>query len=328
VQTHVKAVRIAQHGGPEVLQLVRVTVPDPRVNEVTIRQKAIGLNFIDTYFRTGLYPHTLPHGLGFEAAGVVEAVGASVRHLKVGDRVAYGQSPIGAYAEVRNVPAGQVVKLPKAINFEEAAAVMLKGLTVQYLLRQTYRLQGHETILFHAAAGGVGLIACQWARALGVKLIGTVSSPAKAELARAHGAWETIDYTREDVAQRVLTLTGGKKVPVVYDGVGKDTWSASLDSVQPRGLVVSFGNASGPVENVSLGILAAKGSVFVTRPTLASHVDTPEKMQAAANELFGLIGKKKIKVTIHQRYRLEDVAQAHRDLEARKTTGATVLTLD
>jgi len=328
VQTQVKAVRIEQHGGPEVLQFVTVTVPAPQAHEVTIRQKAIGLNYIDTYFRTGLYPHPLPHGLGSEAAGVVEAVGAAVRHLKVGDRVAYGQSPIGAYTELRNVPAHQVVKLPAKISFEEAAAVMLKGLTVQYLFRQTYRLQGKETILFHAAAGGVGLIACQWARALGVKLIGTVSNPAKAKLARAHGAWETIDYTREDVAARVLDLTKGRKVPVVYDGVGKTTWSASLDSVQPRGLVVSFGNASGPVENVNLGILSAKGSIYVTRPTLGAHVDTREKMQAAADELFGLILKKKIKVAIHQRYPLGDVARAHADLQSRKTTGATVLTLD
>jgi len=327
VQIQSKAIRIERHGGPEVLQLVTVTVPAPQTNEVTIRQKAVGLNFIDTYFRTGLYPNPLPHGLGSEAAGIVEAVGSTVRHLKVGDRVAYALSPNGAYAQVRNVPAHQVVKLPAKISFEEAAAVMLKGLTVQYLFRQTYRLQGKETILFHAAAGGVGLIACQWAKALGVKLIGTVSSPAKAELARAHGAWETIDYTRENVAERVLALTRGKKVPVVYDGVGKTTWPASLDSVQPRGLIVSFGNASGPVENVNLGILASKGSLFVTRPTLATHVDTLEKLQAAADELFGLILKKKIKVAIHQRYPLEDVAQAHIDLQSRKTTGATVLTL-
>jgi len=327
VQTQVKAVRIERHGDPEVLQLVTVTVADPEANEVTIRQKAIGLNYIDTYCRTGLYPNPLPHGLGFEAAGVVEAVGAAVRHVKVGDRVAYAQSPLGAYAELRNVPAHQVVKLPAKISFEDAAAVMLKGLTVQYLFRQTYRLQGKETILFHAAAGGVGLIACQWAKALGVKLIGTVSSPAKAELARAHGAWETIDYTRENVAERVLALTKGKKVPVVYDGVGKTTWSASLDSVQPRGLIVSFGNASGPVENVSLGVLATKGSIYVTRPTLGTHVDTLEKLQAAADELFGLILNKKIKVAIHQRYPLENVAQAHVDLQSRKTMGATVLTL-
>lgn len=326
--TQVKAIQIKQHGGPEVLELVEVTVPAPQENEVTIRQKALGLNFIDTYFRTGLYKHDLPHGLGFEGAGIVEAVGSGVKHLKAGDRVAYGQSPIGAYAEARNMPVNQLVKLPKQISFEEAAGAMLKGLTAQYLLRQTYRLQGGETILFHAAAGGVGLIACQWAKALGVKLIGTVSSPEKAALAKAHGAWETIDYTREDVAARVLELTNGAKVPVVYDGVGKSTWLASLDSLQPRGLMVSFGNASGPVEGVNLGILAAKGSLYVTRPTLAAHVNTREKLQAAADELFDMIKKKKIRINIGQRYRLEDVAQAHIDLESRKTTGATILTLD
>lgn len=324
----VKAIRIEQHGGPEVLQLVDVEVPPPAANEVTIRQHAIGLNFIDIYFRTGLYPHPLPHGLGSEAAGVVEAVGANVSHLKVGDRVAYGQSPIGAYAEARNVPAAQVVKLPKGIAFEDAAALMLKGLTVQYLFRQTYRLQGHETILFHAAAGGVGLIACQWARALGVKLIGTVSSPEKAELARAHGAWETIDYSRENVAERVLELTGGKKCPVVYDGVGKDTWETSLDCIEPRGLMVSFGNASGPVSGVNLATLNQKGCLYVTRPSLGLHVNTLEKLNAAAGEMFDLVLKKKIKVRIDQRYRLADAGEAQTALAARKTTGSTIFTLD
>jgi len=328
LENQVKAIRIEQHGGPEVLKLVSVDVPAPQKNEVTIRQKAVGLNFIDIYFRTGLYAQPLPHGLGFEASGVVEAVGADVRHLKVGDRVAYGQSPIGAYAEARNVPADRVVKLPNSIGFEEAAAIMLKGLTVQYLLRQTYRLQGGETILFHAAAGGVGLIACQWAKALGVKLIGTVSTPEKAALAKAHGAWEVIDYTRENVVERVLELTGGKKVPVVYDGVGKDTWNTSLDCLQPRGLMVSFGNASGPVDGVNLGILASKGSLFVTRPTLGTHVATLEKMQAAAKELFGMITKKAIKVSIGQRFPLAAAGEAQEALAARKTTGATILTLD
>jgi len=328
MSTQVQAVSIDQHGGPEVLRFVGVTVPDPAEGEVTIQHKAIGINYIDTYFRTGLYPAPLPHGLGSEAAGVVTAVGKKVRHLKVGDRVAYAQSPLGAYTELRNVPAHALVQLPDKISFDEAAAVMLKGLTVQYLLRQTYRLQGKETILFHAAAGGVGLIACQWAKALKVKLIGTVSSPAKAKLARAHGAWETINYTRENVAERVLALTRGKKVPVVYDGVGKTTWEASLDSVQARGLVVSFGNASGPVENVNLGILASKGSLFVTRPTLGTHIDTQKKLQAAADELFELILRKKIKPTIGQRYPLKDVARAHKDLQARKTTGSSILTLD
>ena len=323
-----KAIRIEQHGGPDVMQLVDVTVPAPGPDEVTLRQHAIGLNYIDTYYRTGLYPGSLPHGLGFEGAGVVEAVGANVTRLKVGDRVAYGQSPIGAYADVRNMPAHQLVKLPSWISFEQAAASMLKGLTVQYLFRQTYRLQGDETILFHAAAGGVGLFACQWARALGVKLIGTVSSPEKAALARSHGAWETIDYSHENVAERVLALTDGKKCPVVYDGVGKDTWEASLDSVQPRGLVVSFGNASGPVTGVNLGILAQKGSIYVTRPTLATHVTTAEKLQAAADELFGLIKSKDIVVQIDQRFPLSQAAEAHKALESRKTTGSTIFTLD
>ncbi|MDQ8030689.1 quinone oxidoreductase [Bordetella genomosp. 1] len=324
----VKAIRIEQHGGPEVLKLVEVEVPPPAANEVTIAQHAAGLNFIDIYYRTGLYPHPLPHGLGFEAAGVVEAVGADVKHLKVGDRVAYGQSPLGAYAQARNVPAAQVVKLPKNVSFDDAAALMLKGLTVQYLFRQTYRLQGGETILFHAAAGGVGLIACQWARALGVKLIGTVSSPEKAALARENGAWETIDYSRENVVERVLELTGGKKVPVVYDGVGKDTWETSLDCLEPRGLMVSFGNASGPVSNVNVGILNQKGCLYLTRPSLGLHVNTPEKLKAAADELFGLVSKKKIQVRIDQRYTLEQAGEAQAALASRKTTGATILTLD
>lgn len=324
----VKAICVEQHGGPEVLKVVEVEVPAPAANEITIRHHAVGLNFIDIYYRTGLYPHPLPHGLGFEGAGVVEALGSDVKHLKVGDRVAYAQSPLGAYAQARNVPAAQVVKLPKGISFEEAAALMLKGLTVQYLFRQTYRLQGNETILFHAAAGGVGLIACQWAKALGVKLIGTVSSPEKAELALANGAWATIDYSRENVAERVLELTNGKKVPVVYDGVGKDTWETSLDCIEPRGLMVSFGNASGPVSGVNLGILNQKGCLYVTRPSLGVHVNTPEKLNAAAKEMFDLVLKKKIKVRIDQRYKLEDVGLAQTALAARQTTGATILTLD
>ena len=323
-----KAIRIDSHGGPEVLQMVEIEVPRPADNEVTIRQRAVGLNFIDIYFRTGLYPSAPPHGLGFEGAGEVIAVGKSVKRLKVGDRVAYGQSPIGAYAEVRNVPVAQVVKLPSGISFEDAAAMMLKGLTVQYLFRQTYRLQGGETILFHAAAGGVGLIACQWARALGVKLIGTASSDQKTALAKKHGAWRTINYSKENVVEQVKALTKGKKVPVVYDGVGKDTWETSLDCLQPRGLMVSFGNASGAVDGVNLGILAAKGSLFVTRPTLATHVATAEKMQAAADELFELVLAKKIKMQIDQRYTLDQVAKAHKDLQARKTTGASIFVLD
>lgn len=324
----VKAIRIEQNGGPEVLKLVEIEVPAPADHEITIRQHAAGLNFIDIYFRDGLYKNPLPHGLGFEGAGDVTAVGKAVKQFKVGDRVAYGQSPLGGYAQARNVPAAQVVKLPKGITYEQAVAIMLKGLTVQYLFRQTYRLQGGETILFHAAAGGVGLIACQWAKALGVKLIGTASSPEKAALAKAHGAWQVIDYSRENVVERVMELTKGKKVPVVYDGVGKDTWVTSLDCLQPRGLMVSYGNASGAVDGVNLGILAAKGSLFVTRPTLGTHVNTAEKMQAAADELFDLVLKKKIKVRIDQRYPLEQAGAAQAALAARKTTGATVFTLD
>lgn len=323
-----KAVRIQEYGGPEVLKIVDVDVPKPEAGEVRIRQRAVGLNFIDIYYRTGLYKGALPTGLGFEAAGVVDAVGARVKHLKVGDRVAYGQSPLGAYAEMRNVPAAQVVKLPDGISFEEGAAIMLKGLTVQYLFRQTYRLQGKETILFHAAAGGVGTIACQWAKALGVKLIGTASTPEKAAIAKANGAWAVIDYSKENVVERVLELTKGKKVPVVYDGVGKDTWETSLDCLQQRGLMVSFGNASGPVTGVNLGILAQKGSLYVTRPMVTHHVDTLDKMQAAATELFDLVLAKKIKVKIEQRYTLDQIGAAHEALAARKTTGSTVLTFD
>jgi NADPH2:quinone reductase len=320
-----QAIRIQQHGGPEVLELVEVDVPDPGPDEVRIRNHAIGLNFIDIYYRTGLYQSPLPHGIGFEGAGVVDAVGANVKFLKEGDRVGYCQGRLGAYSEAHVMPADMVVKLPKKISFEQAAASMLKGLTVQYLFRQTYRLQGHETILFHAAAGGVGLIACQWARALGVKLIGTVSSPEKAALAKKHGAWATIDYTKENFVERVKALTKGEKVPVVYDGVGKDTWEGSLDCVQQRGLMVSFGNASGPVTGVNLGILAQKGSLFVTRPTLMHHITPRAKLEAAADELFDLMTRGKIKVEIDQRYRLADAAQAHRDLASRKTTGSSVL---
>ncbi|MBV2182460.1 MAG: quinone oxidoreductase [Castellaniella sp.] len=321
-------IQIRQHGGPEVMQLAQVDVPAPASHEVQIRQKAVGLNFIDIYCRTGLYPHPLPHGLGFEASGIIEAVGAEVKHLRVGDRVAYGQGPIGAYTDLRNIPADRVVAIPDSVGFEQAAALMLKGLTVQYLFRQAYRLQGNETILFHAAAGGVGLIACQWARALGVRLIGTVSSPEKAALARRHGAWEVIDYTREDVVARVLELTGGQKVPVVYDGVGKDTWETSLNCLRARGMMVSFGNASGPVEGVNLGQLAAKGALYVTRPILATYVATAQAMQAAAAEVFELVTAGKLDIVVGQRFALKDAARAHEALKSRRTTGATVLTLD
>mgnify|MGYP001327133838 FL=1 len=323
-----KRIEIQTHGEPSVMEWVDTVVEAPASDEVQIEQKAVGLNFIDIYFRTGLYANPLPHGLGFEGSGVVTAVGSEVSHLKVGDRVAYGQSPIGAYALVRNVPAFQVVKLPDGISFEEAAAIMLKGLTAWYLLRQTYKVQAGETILLHAAAGGVGLIATQWAKALGVKVIGTASSAEKIALAKEHGAWEMINYREEDVVARVIELTDGKKLPVVYDGVGKDTFEVSLDCLRPRGLLVSYGNASGAVTGVNLGILAAKGSLYVTRPNVAAYVPTREAMQEATDELFEQILAGNIKVRIDQKVPLIDVAKAHEDLAAGRTTGSTILTID
>jgi NADPH2:quinone reductase len=322
-----KAIRIHANGGVDQLKYEDVEIGAPGAGQVKIRNKAIGLNFIDVYFRTGLYPAPagFPVTLGFEAAGEVLAVGEGVTHVKKGDRVAYCQGPLGAYAEEKIHPAAQVIKLPRWVSEEQAAAGMLKGLTVQYLFRQTYRLQGGETILFHAAAGGVGLIACQWAKALKVKLIGTASSAAKCALAKENGAWETIDYSKENVVERVMALTKGAKCPVVYDGVGKDTWLTSLDCLQPRGLMVSFGNASGAVEGVNLGILAAKGSLFVTRPTLGTHVNTLEKLQAASDEFFGHLKTGKIKIAIDHSFALEDAGQAHELLASRKTTGSTIL---
>ncbi|MCY1401142.1 Quinone oxidoreductase 1 [compost metagenome] len=321
-----KRIQFRAHGGPEMLEYVDYQPAEPGPKEVRVTNKAIGLNFIDTYYRSGLYPPpSLPSGLGSEGAGVVEAVGSDVSRFKIGDRVAYGSGPLGAYSEVHVLPEANLVKLPDAISFEQAAGVMLKGLTVQYLLRQTYELKGGETILFHAAAGGVGSLACQWAKALGVKLIGTVSSAEKAALAKANGAWATIDYSHENVAQRVLELTDGKKVPVVYDGVGKDTWLTSLDSVAPRGLVVSFGNASGAVDGVNLGILAGKGSLYVTRPTLGTYANNAENLQRMADELFEMIIGGKLTVDISQRYPLADAAKAQTELSARRTTGSVVL---
>ncbi len=319
------AIQIDRYGGPEVMRAIELDVRDPGPGEVRLRQHAIGLNFIDIYFRTGLYKAALPHGLGMEGAGEVESVGAGVTGVKPGDRVAYASGPLGAYCGLYVLPAASVVKLPAAVSYEQGACAMLKGLTVQYLFRQTYRLQGNETILFHAAAGGVGLIACQWARALGVKLIGTVGSPDKARLAREHGAWATIDYAAEPLVARVLALTGGAKVPVVYDGVGKDTWEASLDCLQPRGLMVSFGSSSGPVTGVDLTILSRKGSLFVTRPTLATHLVPRERYESSAREMFALIRSGKLRVDVARRYRLDQAAQAHEDLAARRTTGSCVL---
>jgi NADPH2:quinone reductase len=319
-------IQFTRHGGPEVLEAVDAPVAAPAPGQVRVRNHAVGLNFIDTYVRSGLYPPAgLPSGLGTEGAGVIEAVGEGVSGWKVGERVAYATGPLGAYAEQHLLPAGNLVRLPDSISFEQAAAVMLKGLTVQYLLRQTYPLQGGETVLFHAAAGGVGSLACQWAHALGVKLIGVVGSAEKAARARQLGAWATIDYSREDVVQRVLELTGGQKCQVVYDSVGQSTWQTSLDCVAPRGLLVSFGNASGPVTGVDLGILAKKGSLFVTRPSLMGYADTPQRLQAMADELFAMIEAGRLQVDINQRYPLRDAAEAQRALSARETTGSTVL---
>lgn len=320
-----KAIRISAIGGPEVMEYVDVDLPVPGRGEALIRQHACGLNYIDVYFRMGTYPQQLPAGLGMEGAGVVEAVGEGVTHIKPGDRVAYAGRPPGAYAEARVLPADVLVKLPGAISFETAAAMMLQGLTVQYLFRRTFRLQGGETILFHAAAGGVGLIACQWARALGVTMIGTVGSDEKAALAKAHGCVHTINYNKENFVERVKEITGGKGVPVVYDSIGKDTFTGSLDCLSPLGMMVSFGGASGPAPPFSLNELASRGSLFVTRPSLFNYIAKRDDLEMMAAELFGMVESGKIKIDINQRYALKDVAQAHRDLESRKTTGSTIL---
>ncbi len=320
-----KAIRISAVGGPEVMEYVDVDLPAPGRGEALIRQHACGLNYIDVYFRMGTYPQQLPAGLGMEGAGVVEAVGEGVTHIKPGDRVAYAGRPPGAYAEARVLPADVLVKLPSAISFETAAAMMLQGLTVQYLFRRTFRLQGGETILFHAAAGGVGLIACQWARALGVTMIGTVGSDEKAALAKAHGCVHTINYNKENFVERVKEITEGKGVPVVYDSIGKDTFTGSLDCLSPLGMMVSFGGASGPVPPFSLNELASRGSLFVTRPSLFNYIAKRDDLEMMAAELFGMVESGKIKIDINQRYALKDVAQAHSDLESRKTTGSTIL---
>jgi NADPH2:quinone reductase len=320
-----KAIRYARTGGPEVLEYVDVEVGEPGQGEARVRNHAIGLNFIDVYFRNGLYPAPLPGGLGQEGAGVVEAVGPGVTHVKPGDRVAYAARPNGAYSELRVMPADILVKLPDAIDFETGAAMMLQGLTVQYLFRRTYPLKAGDTILFHAAAGGVGLIACQWARALGVNLIGTVGSNEKAELARQHGAAHVINYNTEDVVQRVLEITNGAKVPVVYDSVGKDTFQRSLDCLRPLGLMVSFGNSSGAVPPFALGELVSRGSLYITRPTLQTYAARREDLEAMAADLFQMVTSGQIKIEIHQRFPLADAAQAHIALESRRTTGKTIL---
>jgi NADPH:quinone reductase len=320
-----KVIKIEETGGPEVIQYTDGFLAAPAAGEVHVRHTAIGLNFIDTYHRSGLYPVPLPSGLGLEAAGVVEEVGAGVKVLKPGDRVAYGTGPLGAYAQVRNFPANRLVKLPKAISDETGAAMMLKGMTVRYLLRATYKVKKGETVLIHAAAGGVGLLFSQWAKALGVKVIGTVGSDEKMEIAKAHGCTEVINYARENVVKRVLEITDGKKLPVVYDGVGQDTVMTSLDCLQPRGLLVSFGNASGPVKNFNLGDLSARGSLYVTRPTLMTYTASDADFKETADDLVEMVKSGKVKVPVNQRYPLAEAAQAHRDIEARKTTGTTVL---
>ena len=320
-----QAIRFHATGGPEVLMLEDVDVPPPGQGEVRVRHTAIGVNYIETYQRSGLYPMTLPSGIGGEGAGVVSAVGSGVADFKAGDRVGYCTAPAGSYSTERNVPADRLIKLPDGIDDRAAASLLLKGLTVQYLLRQTRRGEAGETILFHAAAGGVGLIACQWARALGVTMIGTVGSDDKAALAKEHGCAHTIVYTRENFVERVKAITGGKGVPVVYDAIGKDTFPASLDCLAPRGLFVSFGNSSGPVAAFNLGLLSQKGSLYCTRPTLFTYASTPQALRAMAAELFDLVLAGKIKPEVRQTFPLREAAAAHRALESRATTGATVL---
>jgi len=321
----VKAVRIHETGGPEKMVYEDIEVGDPGPGEVKVKHTAIGLNFIDVYTRSGLYPVPTPNAIGREAAGVVVAVGKKVKGFKKGDRVAYAGSAPGAYCEERNVPAEILVPVPKGVSDREAAAMMLKGMTAEYLIRRTYKCKKGDIVLFHAAAGGVGLIFGQWAKALGVKAIGTVSSPEKAALAKKNGYTWVIDYSKEDVAAKVKEITKGKGVPVVYDGVGKDTWETSLNSLSPRGLMVSFGNASGPVAPFSPGVLNTKGSLFLTRPSLGAYTATRKDLEDCAKQLFKVVKSGKVKITIDQTYPLQDAAQAHRDLEGRKTTGQTVL---
>ena len=323
-----KTIQIQQYGGPEVMQLVDLPVGDPGPGEIRIRHHAIGLNFIDVYQRTGLYANPLPLSLGMEGAGIVEAVGEGVTHLKAGDRAAYASNPPGSYSEARVMPAKTVCRLPDAIDFETGAAMMLKGLTVQYLLKKTLPAEGLQPgdhVLFHAAAGGVGLIACQWARALGLQLIATAGSDAKCQLALDHGATHAINYRTEDFVARVKDITGGRGVKVVYDSVGKDTFEGSLNVLRPLGLLASFGNASGPVAPFAPGILGAKGSLYITRATLFTHIATRESCQAMADDLFAVVGSGAVKIRIDQRFPLAEAAAAHVALEARNTTGCTIL---
>lgn len=319
------AIRIHQTGGPEVLRWEEVAVADPAPGEARVRHAAVGLNYIDVYHRTGLYPLPLPSGIGLEGAGVVEAIGEGVTEVRPGDRVAYAGGPLGAYSQVRCLPAHRLLKMPDSLDFRTGAAMMLQGLTSAYLLRRTYRVQAGDAVLIHAAAGGVGLIACQWAKALGALVIGTVSSEAKAALATAHGCDHIIYYSREDVAKRVREITGGEGVAVVYDGVGKDTFMGSLDSLRVRGMMVGFGNASGPVAPFDPLLLSQKGSLFITRPTLMHYTAKRAELLELGAELFDVVTSGKVKIEINQTCALSDAATAHRDLEARKTTGSTVL---
>ena len=323
--TKVKAIRMSQNGGPEVMQLVDVELGEPGPGEALVRHHAIGVNYIDVYFRTGLYPQPLPAGVGMEGAGIVEKVGPGVTHVKPGDRVAYSGRPPGAYSQARIMPAEILVVLPDELSFEQGAAMMLQGLTVQYLLNDTYKVKKGDTVLFHAAAGGVGLFACQWLKAIGATMIGTVGSPEKAALAKAHGCDHTILYRDEDFVEKLKEITGGKGVPVVYDSIGKDTFMKSLDCLSPRGMMVTFGNASGPVPPLDLSILGGKGSLKVTRPTLMTYVHNRSLLEPMAADLFQMVISGKIKIEINQRYPLADAAQAHRDLEGRNTTGSTIL---
>jgi NADPH:quinone reductase len=323
----VHAIRFHKTGGPEVLAWDSVEIGKPGQGQVRLRQTAIGLNYVDTYFRAGVYPAPLPSGIGTEGAGVVEEVGPGVGEVKVGDRVAYAGGPLGAYAEARVMPADRLIVLPASITDRQGAAMMLQGLTVQYLIRRTYRVEKGDTILIHAAAGGIGLILCQWAKHLGATVIGTVGSDAKAELAKANGCHHPIVYTREDFVARVKDITGGKLLPVVYDSVGKDTFMKSLDCLRPLGLMVSFGQASGKVEPFDAGILAGKGSLYLTRPTLNTYAAKREDLVAMAKELFEVVASGAVKIAVNQTYALKDAAQAHRDLEGRKTTGSTVFTV-
>lgn len=323
----VKTVIIEAHGGPEQFKIADREVGEPGAGEIRIRHKACGLNFIDVYQRTGLYPMQLPHALGMEASGVVEAVGEGVTHLKVGDRAAYASNPPGAYCEARVMPAAQVCPMPDDVSFDDAAAAMLKGMTVQYLFHRTYPLKAGDTVLFHAAAGGVGLIACQWAKSEGIRLIGTAGTDEKCQLALDHGADACINYRTQDWVAEVRALTGGKGVDAVMDAVGADTFEGSLDCLRPLGMMMSFGNASGPVPPFSVGILGAKGSLQITRPTLFTHIADHAACQEMAAMLFGKMQSGAVKIRIDQRFALEDVAEAHRALEGRKTTGQTILTV-